>query len=172
MEVEAESASSVLSWLAWALLLLLLLLLLVLLALLLRRAWAWWLWSRLRRSLSTGTPEQRAVGAWTWLRLRRARVDRPLPVSVSPDVAVPWAAAAGEPDVLAVASVASSVAFNPAGSVSAAEADGAWSAARAGGRMPSGSLRARWRWLARTPAWVSRGLPQAPDLTVVGAHLP
>ena len=166
VEVEAESVSSVLSWLGWAVLLLLLLLLLILLALLLRRLWAWWLWSRLRRSLSTGTPEQRAVGAWTWLRMRRARVDRPLPVSVSPDVAVPWAAAAGEPDVLTVASVASSVAFNPAGSVTAAESDRAWTAARAGGRMPSGSLRARWRWSARTPQGVLSKVAAQPAVSI------
>lgn len=156
VEVEAESANTVLSWLALVVLLLLLLLLLVLLALVLWRVRVWWVWARLRRRLSTGTPEQRAVGAWTWLRLRRARCDRPLPVSVSPDVAVSWAAAAGEPDVLAVATVASSVAFNPTGSVSAGDADRAWTAAVAGGRMPSGSLRARWRWSAVRPSVAER----------------
>lgn len=155
VEIEAEETSPVVSLLLWGLLILLIMLLLLLLALLLWRAWVWLLWRRLRARLSSGTPEERAVGAWTWLRLRRARVDHPLPVSASPDVAVSWASAAGEPDVVVVALVASDVAFNPGGSVSEQGADRAWRAANAGGRTPRASLRSRWRWAARTPGRAS-----------------
>jgi hypothetical protein len=158
--VTVEEASSLLSWLAWALLLLLLLLILVLLALIALRVRALLAWTLLRRRLSRGTPEQRAIGAWTWLRLSRARIDRPLPVSASPDVAVAWARGEGEPDVLTVAAIVTIVAFNPSGTLSPAQADAAWAAARRGGRMPSGPLRSRWRWSARGPSSPGLSAPQ------------
>jgi hypothetical protein len=113
------------------------------------------LWSRERRRLSRGNAVQAAVGAWTWTRLRRARFDRPLPANASPDVAVTWARRVGDPDVLAVAEVAARVAFNPLASITRAEADRAWNAARLAGRRPGGAtLRERWRWSARRPGSV------------------
>lgn len=152
--VAPEPPVSELPWLLIALLVVLALFLLIVLVLLVARLVVWLLWWRLRLSLSSGTPEQRVIGAWTWLRLRRARMDRPLPRHVSPDVAVTWAVAAGEPDVLAVARLAASVAFNPSGALAPDHADRAWAAARAAGRPTGGTLRSRWRWAGRTPARV------------------
>lgn len=109
----------------------------------------WWM---TKRRLMRGTPDERAIGAWTWVRLRRARYDSPLPVSASPDVAVDWARADGEPDILVVAEIASRVAFNPSGAIDSASSSTSWSAATSAGRRPQGaSLRQRWQWSGRRP---------------------
>ena len=150
--VPAEDSSTVVGWLARVLALLLLLLLLGLVALLAWRGFVAWRWDRTRRRLATGPPAQQVVGAWTWVRLRRAHHERPLPVSLSPDVAVAWSDANAQPDVHAVARVVAAVAFNPAASVPPAEADRAWEAARRAGRpAPGAGARARWRWSGRLP---------------------
>ncbi len=159
--VEAVSPSSLLSWLQLVLLLLLLLLALLVLALIAWLAWVALLWWRLRRRLDSGSPRQRAIGAWTWLRMRRLRHDVPLPVSVSPDVAMTWAREAGEADVLAIAQVVAPVAFDDALPVAEGDAARAWTAALSGGRLPRGSVRQRWRWALRTPGWVRARLAQA-----------
>ena len=159
-EVEAVSPSSLLSWLQLVLLMLLLLLVLLVLALIAWRAWVALLWWRLRRRLDSGSPRQRAIGAWTWLRMRRVRHDRPLPVSVSPDVALTWAREAGEADVLAVAQVVAPVAFDDGLPVAEEDAARAWAAALAGGRLPRGSVRQRWRWALRSLGWVRARLGQ------------
>ena len=159
-EVDAVSPSSLLSWLQFALWLLLLLLVLLVLVLIVWRAWVALLWWRLRRRLNSGSPRQRAVGAWTWLRMRRLRHDVPLPVSVSPDVALTWAREAGEADVLTISQVVAPIAFDDSLLVAEKDAVRAWVAALSGGRLPQGSLRQRWRWALRTPGWVRGGLAQ------------
>jgi hypothetical protein len=159
-EVGAVSPSSFLSWLQLALLLLLLLLVLLVLVLIAWRAWVALLWWRLRRRLNSGSPRQRAVGAWTWLRMRHLRHDVPLPVSVSPDVALTWARDTGEADVLTIAQVVAPVAFDDALPVAEGDAARAWVAALSGGRLPRGSQRQRWRWSLRTPGWVRARLAQ------------
>lgn len=159
-EVDAVSPSSLLSWLQLALLLLLLLLALLVLALIVWRAWVALLWWRLRRRLDSASPRQRAIGAWTWLRMRRLRHDVPLPVSVSPDVAIGWAREAGEVDVLTIAQVVAPIAFDDSLLVTEKDAARAWGAAMSGGRLPRGSLRQRWRWSLRTPGWVCARLAQ------------
>lgn len=159
-EVEAVSASSLLSWVQLVLVLLLLILILLVLLLIAWRAWVALLWWRLRRRLDSGSPRQRAIGAWTWLRMRRLRHDVPLPVSVSPDVALTWAREAGEADVLAVAQVVAPVAFDDALPVAEGDTARAWAAALAVGRLPRGSVRQRWRWALRTPGWVRARLAQ------------
>lgn len=160
-EVEAVSPSSILSWLPLVPLVLLVILVLLVLVLIAWRAWVGLLWWRLRRRLDSGSPRQRAIGAWTWLRLRRLRHDVPLPVSVSPDVAVTWAREAGETDVLAIAQVVAPVAFDDALTVAEADAARAWASALSAGRLPRGSMRQRWRWALRTPGWVRSRMPKS-----------
>jgi hypothetical protein len=160
-EVDAVSPSSLISWLQLALLLLLLILTLLVLALIAWRAWVALLWWRLRRRLDSGSPRQRAIGAWTWLRMQHLRRDAPLPVSVSPDVALTWARGAGEADVLTVAQVVAPVAFDDALPVAEGDAARAWAAALSSGRLPLGSLRQRWRWALRTPRWVIARMPNS-----------
>jgi len=109
-------------------------------------------WYRLRVRLNTGSPEQRAIGAWTWVRARRVRYDHPLPIHVSPDVAISWARSSAEPEVRTVAEIAAQVAFHESGRLEADIADRAWTAARLAGRQPTtGSLRDRLRWAMRGP---------------------
>ena len=74
--------------------------------------------------------------------MRRLRHARPLPVSVSPDVALTWAREAGEADVLAIAQVVAPVAFDDALPVAEGDQLRAWAAALSGGRLPRGSVRA------------------------------
>ena len=109
-------------------------------------------WYRLRVRLNMGSPEQRAIGAWTWVRARRVRYDHPLPIHVSPDVAISWARSSAEPEVRTVAEIAAQVAFHESGRLEADIADRAWTAARLAGRQPTtGSLRDRLRWAMRGP---------------------
>jgi hypothetical protein len=159
--VPIQDQNLVVSLLMKVLIALLILLLLILLLLIVWRIIVALLWSRERRQLSRGSREQRAIGAWTWTRLRRARYDRPLPVTASPDVAVTWARRLGDPDVLAVAEIAARVAFNPEASIDRAAATRAWQAARLAGRRPRGSLRSLWIWSGRTPRSVRRVLVPA-----------
>jgi len=126
--------------------------LLVLLALLAWRLLVAALWARTRRGLRRGSRGNRIAGAWTWVRLRRARYDRPLPVSASPDVAVGVAEAAHDTDLARVARLTADVSYNPLTVVTDDDVDAAWTAARAAGRRPRGaSLRERWRWSGRRP---------------------
>jgi hypothetical protein len=166
--VAAQEQNQALSWLQLALLVLLLLLIVVFLLMVLWRAWVGIRWMVLRRRLSRGTREERAVGAWTWVRLRRYRYDMPLPVSASPDVAVDWAGRVGDPDVQRVARIAAKVAFNAGGSVARTDAKLAWTAARSAGQRPRGAtLRMRWRWAGRLPRWVVRRMPPTTTSDVV-----
>ena len=68
----------------------------------------------------------RAIGAWNWLGMRRLLHDGPLPVSVSPDVALTWARGAGEAHVLAIAQVVAPVAFDGGLPVAEGDAARAW----------------------------------------------
>lgn len=163
-DVEAVTPSSVLSWLQLALVLLLMLFVLLVLVLIAWRARVALLWWRLRRRLDSGSPRQRAIGAWTWLRMRRLRHDVPLPVSVSPDVALTWARDAGEADVLVITQVVAPVAFDEALAVTDKDAARAWAAALSCGRLPRGSVRQRWRWALRTPGWVRARMPSSSPL--------
>lgn len=124
---------------------------------LLRGLWAALLWARERRRLQSGSREESALGAWRWILLMRARHDSPIPVHVSPDVAVQWSRHEGDDDVLTVASIATKVAFTDQGVITRVDRSRAWTAALTAGRPPSGaSLRDKWRWARRTPAQVRR----------------
>ena len=143
----------VINWLVVVLLVVLLLVLLLIVYALLRRVWAALRWSLLRFRLRRGSPEARIVGAWTWVRLRRAKFERPLPLWMSPDIAADWARVHGEPELGVVAANASLVAFSTDLDVSVLPtlSESSWAAAVKVGGTPPGSLRQRWRWLARAP---------------------
>lgn len=150
----AADEDPTLSWIVVVLLIALVLILLALVVALLRRGWAALRWWQLHRRLASGTPVQRAIGAWTWVRLRRARHDMALPPHVSPDVAVVWARDAGEPDVLAVATVAAAAAYGTSDRLMGSDADHAWASAR--NADPYVPWKTRWRHAARTPRRVVR----------------
>lgn len=143
----------VINWLVVVLQVVLLLVLLLIVYALLRRVWAAMRWSLLRLRLRRGSPEARIVGAWTWVRLRRVRYEQALPLWMSPDIARDWAQSNGEPDLAVVAANTSLIAFSPETDSLELPSLGSssWSAALVAGRAPQGSLRQRWRWLARGP---------------------
>jgi len=153
VEPQESVIAQVINWLLLLLLVVLLILLLLILYALLRRVWAALRWSLLRFRLMRGSPEARIVGAWTWLRLRRVRYEQPLPLWMSPDIAQDWARSSGEPELAVVAANASLIAFSPETDSLELPSLGSksWSAALVCGRAPQGSLRQRWRWLARAP---------------------
>jgi hypothetical protein len=131
---------------------LLALLLFVVVLLLLWRVLVALLWASTARRLRRGSRGHRITGAWTWVRLRRARYDRPLPVSASPDIAVGLATAARDTDLAQVAQLAADVSYNPLTVVSDEDVALAWSSAKRAGRRPRGAtLRERWRWSGRRP---------------------
>jgi hypothetical protein len=157
-----QASSEIIRWLIVAASLLLVLLLIAILTLIVWRAVISLRWVLLRRRLDSGTGRQRAIGAWTWLRLQRMRHDMPLPVSVSPDVALLWARSGQELDILRVASIVAPVAFDPDAEVTREAANAAWVSARAAAHVPSGTLRQRWLWSSRSPSWARARLATEP----------
>ena len=152
--VETETLiEKVINWFLWSLVSVLFLILLILVYALVRRLVVSIRWFMLRFRLRRGTPEEQIAGAWTWVRLRRAKFERPLPLWMSPDIAADWARVHGEPELGVVAANASLVAFSTDLDVSVLPtlSESSWAAAVKVGRTPPGSLRQRWRWLARAP---------------------
>lgn len=153
---EVVDATSVVVFIVLLVLLLLILLLLVVLA---WQAIVWAQWRRLRGRLRRGDAARRIVGAWTWVRLRRARYDDPLPINVSADVAAETFTGLTDRSLLEVARLTAAVAYDPAATADAADAERAWQAADQAGRPPTGaSLRQRWAWGRRRPATVAATL--------------
>jgi len=141
----------IIQWILWLLLLLLLLILIFIVLALLRRAFIALRWMLLRHRLKRGTPAAQVIGAWTWVRLKRARYDQPIPVWVSPDVAVDWARKEGDTELARIATITAYVAFSSDPQVTPSESAFAWKSALSAGKAPRGSLRRRWLWLARGP---------------------
>jgi len=150
-QVEEESENQVIRWLVWLLLILLLMLLLAIFLALLHRLFIAAQWLLLKSRLNRGPPKDQIIGAWTWVRLRRARYDQPIPMWVSPDIAVSWAVTQGSPQLAQIAQTATEVFFNPSRHASRSESALAWKAALSAGKAPAGTIRRKWRWLARGP---------------------
>jgi len=117
------------------------------------------LWRGERRRLQRGSNRARVIGAWTWARLRLARAGAPPPRWAAPDVAVEWAARAGNDDLSRLAALTCEVAFNSGGNPTARGAQEAWRLAdRISGRAYRGRLRGRIRMALRTPHQAQRAL--------------
>lgn len=138
-------------WTAVAILVLLLLFVVV------RRLWGGLRWRRLRRSLRKGTAEQQVAGAWTWMRMSRARLGRPLPTWLSPDLVAEGHVPASEvveanlaDDLRVIATEAMKVAGGV--EVDRADARRAWACVKRMDSAHKRQSRGVFSWLAGVPA--------------------
>ncbi|MDP2287932.1 MAG: hypothetical protein Q8M73_05140 [Actinomycetota bacterium] len=126
------------------------------------------------RELETGTTREQVLGAWSWARLRLAQRDQSLPVHLSPDVAVRWAADAGRPELAELAALVAPVAFGASAQPTPDEAYRAWVLADEIEFLARGkTLRTRWRHARRSISSVRLDLArQAMDLNQRAAGVP
>lgn len=108
-------------------------------------------WRLELRQLETGFPREQVLGAWTWTRLKLAQHDQPLPLHLSPDVAVSWAADNGQTDLAKLAELVAPVAFSGNTQPTPEQASRAWELAYEIDYASRGTTwRQRWTWSLRS----------------------
>ncbi len=103
------------------------------------------------RGLETGSTRQQVLGAWSWIRLRLVQRDQPLPLHLSPDVAVRWAESEGRAELAELAALVAPVAFGSDIQPTPEQAYRAWELADEIDFASRGATwRLRWKYSRRS----------------------
>ncbi len=103
------------------------------------------------RELETGLPRDQVLGAWSWVRLRLVQRDQPLPLHLSPDVAVRGAESEGRAELAELAALVAPVAFGSDIQPTPEQAYRAWELADEIDFASRGATwRLRWKYSRRS----------------------